>query len=148
MGHSISAIITKAPVQEAVASSYDLPVFVESGFAIIALFELHTDFWSKKLKLENRSLSKIILDDTVTHFFAKELGLSTFAVISANYFGGVGEQYATLYRNDELVLEGTINEALKALGVQVLKGKDAFDSIGLSKYRDFSILFKKYWPTS
>jgi hypothetical protein len=37
MGHNITAIITKAGIDEKKAMEFDLPVFIENGYAIIAL---------------------------------------------------------------------------------------------------------------
>lgn len=71
-----------------------------------------------------------------------------FALISTDYFGGVGSQFATVYRNGERVFEVTengINQALSVIGVTRNKGKDEFDSLDLGEHRDFGVYFEKYW---
>jgi hypothetical protein len=48
----------------------------------------------------------------------------------------MGEQAASLYQNEKLILENkTINEVLKELGVIREHSKDEFDTINLGEYR-------------
>ncbi len=77
------------------------------------------------------------MDTTCTHFFVKELGLTKFAIIFTDYFGGIGEQIAVVYENGKQIMVPTtdgINAALEMLGVQKNGKKDEFDSINLRKY--------------
>jgi hypothetical protein len=57
----------------------------------------------------------------------------------AEFFGGVGEQHAVLWRRGEgTVLDaepGPINAALRALGVRGTGDRDEFDSVGLGRHR-------------
>lgn len=148
MGHNISAIIAKAGIDEKKAKEFDLPVFMENGYAIIALDEGHSDFWTERLGLTDTDENQIILDCKVTHLFAREIGIKRYAIINTDYFGGVGEQYAAVYEDGKVIMkteEGRINKALKLLGVKCTPGYDEFDSIGLGKYRSFDDLFEKYW---
>jgi hypothetical protein len=60
--------------------------------------------------------------------------------VSAEFFGGVGEQAATLYRDgreERRFAAGyhAINEALAALGITAEPPNDAFDTLGLGRYR-------------
>ena len=90
----------------------------------------------------------MIHDSAVTQTFAQALGISRFALINTEYFGGIGEQYATVYENGKRTLDVTsdgINQALSMIGVTRADGNDEFDSIGLGKYRRFDDHFEKYW---
>ncbi len=148
MGHKISALVTELPIDFHAAKLLDLPVMIEGRHVIIALNYNHSDFWAKRHGLESCSLSKIIHDNPVTFDFARRLGISRFALIQTDYFGGIGEQYATVYDQGQRVLEateGSVNSALKAIGVTEANGLDAFDTIGLQQYRDFSDLFIDYY---
>lgn len=59
-----------------------------------------------------------------------------FAVVYTDYFGGVGSQVAVAYRNGApLDTDGTINDALRALGVVGRDGQDEFDTLGLGRHR-------------
>jgi hypothetical protein len=63
--------------------------------------------------------------------------------IETDYFGGFGDQKATIYKDGEEVFsedsqfggKEPINECLKLMGVQKENGKDEFDTIGLRQIR-------------
>jgi hypothetical protein len=148
MGHQITAIIAKDTINRKVAESYDLPVFVHNGYAIIGLEARHSDYWAEKLGINNEADNEIILNCPVTHFFAKELGLEKYAIVYTDYWAGIGTQFATVFEKDRVIMPETeegINQALKMLGVQRVDGQDEFDSISLGNYRDFELYFEKYW---
>jgi hypothetical protein len=148
MGHCISALIAKAPIDLAAAGRLDLPVFVQSGFAIVALFPEHCDHWAEKLGLAHQGHSGLLLDCPVTHAFAERLGLEKYALIETNYFGGIGEQWAAVYSGGRVDMQptiGGINAALQLLGVEREHGFDEFDTIGLAHHRSFDRFFEKYW---
>jgi hypothetical protein len=148
MAHSISALIAKAPIALDAARQLDLPVFVQNGFAIVALFPEHCDSWTEKLGLQQQGRSTMLLDGPVTHVFAKRLGMEHYALIETNYFGGLGEQWAAVYSEGQTEMEptkGGINAALSLLGVERQPGLDEFDTIGLGHHRSFDALFEKYW---
>jgi hypothetical protein len=147
MGHRISALIAKSPIMEDVAEKYDFPVFPEGDFVIIGLYPSHADYWDEKLGFKYEKVSDILMDTKCTHFLAKELGLSKFAIIFTDYFGGIGYQLAAVYEGGKQTMPPTkngINKALKILGVYKSDSKDEFDSINLGKYRDFDDYFEKY----
>lgn len=145
MAHHIQAIIARAPVDEAAASALGLPILIENGFAIFPLNADHADEAVEKLAIADRAISDdMTFDRAITLEFARRLGLTEFAIVETNYFGGVGEQWATVYRDGQRVMEpaeGGINRALETIGVVPSNGNDAFDTIGLGKYRRFDALF-------
>lgn len=61
------------------------------------------------------------------------------AKIQTDYFGGAGDQSAQVWEDEKLIYTqggwGTINCALELLGVKPDDDKDAFDTLGLGKYR-------------
>jgi hypothetical protein len=151
MGHHISAIIAKLPINSAAAEQFDSPVFTENGFAIIALDAEHTDYWQQRLHLVDRQEREIILDCAVTHYFARHIGISRYAIIETDYTGGIGTQAAIVYDNQRVVMpttQGGINAALALLGVERSASRDEFDTIRLGAYRDFWGYFEKYRGTS
>jgi hypothetical protein len=148
MGHNISALIAKAPIDVDAAKRFDLPVFVRNGFAIVALHPEHCDHWTAALGLPNDSFSKMLLDCPVTREFAKALGMTRYALIETDYAGGLGTQLAAVYQGSQLEMAPTpdgINAALRMIGVTRAASDDEFDTIGLGRHRDFDELFKKYW---
>jgi hypothetical protein len=147
MGHHLSAIITSSSIDVTTATSFDLPVFVENGFTIIALDAEHSDYWQQQLGLMDHSTPEMILDCVVTHHFAQQIGATRYAIIETDYFGGVGDQMAVVYENQHMLMpptHGGINAALRLLGVQRRGDVDEFDTIHLGRYRDFSAYFEKY----
>lgn len=147
LSHHIEAITTKGSIKEELTKPFDIPVFLQDGFSIVALYPAHIDYWCKKLDIKYDSKSVIFSDCSVTHYFAKKLGLHEYAIIMTEYFGGIGEQYASVYRENQLIMpetEGGINKALKLIGVVKKNGKDEFDTIQLNKYRSFDSYFENY----
>lgn len=67
----------------------------------------------------------------------------TVALVSTNYFGGFGDQQASVYEDGKLIYEGDtemgahcpINHALNMLGVKDTASDDEFDVVGLGNYR-------------
>jgi hypothetical protein len=147
MGHHISAIIAKLPVDLAAAAQFDLPVYIECGFAIIALDPEHADYWQQSLHILDSQDSAIILDCAVTHYFARHIGLSRYTIIETDYAGGAGTQAAVVYENQEIIMpptHGGINAALALLGVQRSETRDEFDMLNLGEYRNVRERFEKY----
>ena len=151
MGHSISAIIGKAPISKTIAKSFDLPTIERDQFIIIPLNACHSDFWTDKLDLNEFEDRDIILDCVSTHYFAKKLFKNKpYAIIETDYFGGTGDQAALLYQDGKLIKDegrqsiGPINRILKELGVNKGVFKDEFDRMGLGNYRYFENYFSKY----
>jgi|GEM_PF-4784657 len=46
MGHHITVLITKLPIDLVQAQALDVPVFIEGSFAIIGLDAWHSDYWA------------------------------------------------------------------------------------------------------
>ena len=62
------------------------------------------------------------------------------ALAFTQYFGGAGAQAAAVLESTKLVFgplvsEDAINEALARVGVRASLGRDAFDTVGLSRWR-------------
>lgn len=60
--------------------------------------------------------------------------------ISTDYFGGVGEQHASFFNEDNSIMDikgdYPIDDGLKMLGVVCDEGMDEFDTIHLNRFRD------------
>jgi hypothetical protein len=148
MGHHISALIARAPVDAAAARALDLPVIEQAGYAIVALHPDHTDYWTDQLGLPSDAQSAMLHDCAVVHEFARRLAMTRYALIETDYFGGIGRQLACVRDGSRRVMEtteGGINRALAMLGVVCEEGMDEFDTIGLGRHRDFAHLFEAYW---
>lgn len=149
MGHHISALVSTDAILKEKAEAFDLPVFQESGVTIFGLNPHHSDYWAEKTGIGfGDGSTGMILDCPITHFFAKEIGLSLYILLETNYSGGVGDQSAGMFKQG-LLLESSnghnaINKMLRSLGLVAESGFDEFESAGLSKYRSFDRYFEKY----
>ena len=80
------------------------------------------------------------LCDDSAHDAAALSTRSPVAYVTAQFFGGAGAQAATLYRHsrEDTTFEAgyhAINAALLALGITAEPPSDAFDTLGLGRYR-------------
>lgn len=69
-----------------------------------------------------------------------------FAIIQTDYFGGIGNQYACVFKG-KINLDKSIsriNDALRILGVRAKLPLDEFDTVGLSEYRSKPDYLGKY----
>lgn len=146
MGHSINAIILKGEYQIKEADNYDLRgVQLDFGLTLFYIDGSFTAYWQKKLEQKGFLESNC---DVVTWyprefviFHLLKLVSKTehleFALILTDYFGGVGQQFANVYKENKNVdfKIDTISKALKYLGVEKGDHYDEFDTIGLGKYR-------------
>lgn len=138
MGHHISAIIGEKNINIDKLKEFVLAAAFEDNFVII-LLDLYSmieleEIYNKSTKSESKNLE---WDCELTQFLAKKIGLEKFVLIKTDYFGGIGEQYATYYENGlKILTEVSINETLQKLGVERKNNLDEFDSLHLDDYRD------------
>ena len=67
--------------------------------------------------------------------YGKISNFPRFAEIQTDYFGGCGEQYASVKLGRSMKTCSSINEALRLIGIEAKDGMDEFDTIGLGQYR-------------
>ena len=146
MGHNISAIILQGKYDESTSAEFDLKG-IDLGFNL-TLFPINhyfSAYWQAKLGTPG------LLDINGVEYalYPCELALSElmaiisndqetiYSIISTDYFGGIGQQYANVYKKQTIADNGisTINQALSFMGVKRKNGKDEFDSVGLSAHR-------------
>ncbi len=159
MEYSITAVIAPLHIDEEQARQYDIPVFKENGFAIIAFDDLCLDYWSDKLSIPNYYdfLSKlIILDCPMLHVLAQAICEDKYALIEINYsredhFAVIESQYAGVFCKHGVIKrikEDAVNDCLSFIGVERKEGYDEYASINLGKYTDFDEYFEKYHDMS
>lgn len=108
------------------------------------LFADHVDTWSDRLDLRGWVSERPVLNAEVCHEFARALvGDQPYAIIETEYFGGVGEQAAAVYRAGRELMPpsvaefGPINAALRLLGIVQGEHADEFNAVGLQRHRRF-----------
>ena len=156
MGHNITALLLRGDIQPDAVKQWDL--MIESlpfDLKLAYIDHYYTACWQKMKNLEEHlplsaEAPAIFPTDLVLFHIAKELkdeGAPIFGVIFTDYFGGVGMQFAQMYRGTELLDPTivTINQALSNFGVRAYRQLDEFDSVGLTKYRHNPDYLEKYW---
>ncbi len=155
MGHCISAAILKGDFDSTIAASYDLQG-VTLGFDLTMFFMDHyyTACWAKILsvpgQLPGKKPKSLIFPSelVIAHLMMKitHQTQSLYSVIKTDYFGGIGEQWALVYRGSCLASDSItqINPALEFLGVNHLDGIDEFDTVNLGNYRSMPEYLEKY----
>jgi len=146
MGHNISALISRTPVSAEVTRRYHTEaVELEGGLTLVWMDICLTEHWAIELgddaRLELarsvRDTNHLLPNEHVIVRLAEEMtgrrGVR-FAMVWTYYFGGMGDQAACVYEHGELLdTDGTINDALRQLGVQAQPGLDEFDTVGLGE---------------
>ncbi len=162
MAHSIIALVTKQTPQKAAMERLDIPSIVENGFHIVPLDSNHAIYWEKQWGIDYDADGEYfggyyVINIKTIERIAREIGITDYALIGTEYFGGTGKQATRVYKhskrtaitgtsqNNEPHLVGCdINSALKEIGVVKEKGLDEFDTINLGNHRSFEEYFFKY----
>jgi hypothetical protein len=143
MGHFVTGIITKECDATMVAEKIPFKHFhsLRQGFVIFPLTDELIDkympapqnFNFKQFTYLSAELAKLL----------KRASSNTQIVyIETEYFGGVGEQSAVAFEDEEVIYgpnqatAGPINNALQQIGVSKSEGlHDEFESVGLADFR-------------
>jgi len=155
MGHSINSIILKGEYKDDEAIKFDLKgIELDFGLNMFFIDGFYTACWQKKL--DTHGFLKSNCNDITwyprEYVIYELMKLITkreqieFALIFTDYFGGIGTQYANVYKESENVdlKINTISKALKYLGVDKGSHHDEFDAVGLSKFRVNPDYLEKY----
>ena len=154
MGHNIAAIIAGADTATALAVAAGAPALTELpfGLGIVPLSDRQFDRITD-LKPGPYVDGFAYLSARLTGALAAASRKGPVVYIETEYFGGTGSQAAAAFVDGELVLsghcavtsdpqrgDGPINRALRFLGVSGSGGRDAFDILGLGRFRDVADL--------
>jgi hypothetical protein len=145
--HEIQALVLPAADPDA-ARAWDLATVPLAGSELSLVHVTHyvTAYWQARRGVSGHLVTQSSFPATfprerVLHDIAVAVtGVPDplYAVVMTEYFGGVGEQCAAAYRVPGLepVVAGSINEALRALGVTTAPDEyDEFDTVGLGHFR-------------
>jgi hypothetical protein len=145
MSHSICAIVMRGPFDATAAAMFDLAgIALGADLTLFHITHYHTACWQNTLgiegDLEGVFPPSLILprERVIAVLMERITGREPlFAVIATDYFGGVGQQWAQVYRGhapaDPSVT--AINPALRMLGVKAKPGRDEFETVGLDRIR-------------
>ena len=145
--HIVEAIIAKEETTKEIEESF---VFAKSiplsqGFAMVPLTDQLKDDLDELVGKETTPYECFEkLTDSVCDIILQTKQPYKIAYIETEYFGGEGVQSAVVWENGSVVYgpnsskytQNPINEALKKIGVRVIKQLDEFDEINLGWNRD------------
>ena len=146
MGHAITALVLKGEFDIEKAKKYDLiPVKLKYDLSLFYIDSHYSCYWQYKMQtsgfLETNCKeitwfpSEVVIHELMKKITNKED--ARFAIIQTEYHGGMGSQYANVYKgriNANLSAK-TINQVLREIGVLKENGMDEFDTVGLGAYR-------------
>jgi|SRR5262245_7639243 len=159
MAHTIQVFIAKTEVLAGIPNQLPAAHLVplSQGFSMIPntdeLFDLTSNLTCAESAVSFKVFYKI--SPQLTHL-AKQLSLAgPIAYIETEYFGGTGSQSAVVWENGTIILgpctsetvytaddgaqeplaHGSINRALRCLGVLRETAIDEFDAVGLGRFR-------------
>jgi hypothetical protein len=149
VAHHISAVILRGKFDQENATAFGhQPIQLFETLTLFPLHATYVDAMTEKLAIQDQFLGGPLLNCTTVHYLMNTIAVEPlFAIIETNYFGGNGSQSAVVYRGKleimapERDVAGSINRALKQLGVKRTLLHDEFDFIGLGNYRDFDDIF-------
>jgi hypothetical protein len=149
VGHYISAAILHGKFDQESAAAFSLhPIQLSEELTLFPLHDSYVDAVAEKLAIQEQFLDGPLLNTGTVHHLMNAIAVEPlFAIIETNYCGGIGSQSAVVYRGKleimapERDVEGSINRALKQLGVKRSLRNDEFDTIGLGNFRDFDDIF-------
>jgi len=154
MPHHITAIILKGPFFEEKAKEFDLvPIPLPQGLTMFHIDLYYSVCWQYKLETQGQlklyNAKPWFPDDIALAHIMNTISVNKeaeYAIITTDYFGGIGEQWANVFRGEENIGKDMnwINEALRMLGVIAEKPHDEFDTVGLSNYRSQPDHLDKY----
>jgi hypothetical protein len=151
MGYDIQAIISTQPVLEAHSADFSSAVVAPlgSGFALIPI----TDELLDEIGASGESGQFYKFTPAVADWLRSISASAPAAYVEAEFFGGVGEQGATVWARGEQLLEAThapdaINIALRLLGISRGTAHDEFEALGLPRHRHTNDWLDDAVPTS
>jgi hypothetical protein len=120
-------------------------VGLDRGLAMVPLSEALLREIQRSSPVETGGPSEVVealeFLTPAVELWARELSLgSAVAYIETEYFGGEGYQRAAVWSEGGLHLgpldgAGSINRALRVLGVEAPPGQEEFDAVGLGRHR-------------
>ena len=154
MGHQVSGVIVRGPVDREAAGKYDMRLIeLEQGCILIALDAAYLDHWEERLGLAPEAVlfERPTLNTSAVHQMAHQVTNAPFVIFETDYVGGPGDQAAAAYDGERVLMPptvgaiGPINRALRLIGVTPRKSEDEFAALGLGRFRSFEGAFREYW---
>ncbi|WP_327003702.1 hypothetical protein OHA72_53010 [Dactylosporangium sp. NBC_01737] len=145
MGHNIVGLLLPGPCDRRAVTDWDVTEApLGGGLSLAHLTHYYTAYWQARrgetglLDLPAGLPPVFPRERVVLRLAAALTGTAepTFALVMTDYFGGAGDQWACVFTAGQRTGGvRTVNDALRALGVQATGGTDEFDTVGLGRHR-------------
>lgn len=149
MGHHIVGVLFRGPADVGAAEAIDsAAVALVDDWWLLWMDGIYSESWQERLgtegflglppRVSREAAAGLPRERVLLELVARVAGRPSppFAAVYTDYFGGLGSQVAVAYRDGApLDTDGTINDALRALGVVAKPGLDEFDTLELGRYR-------------
>lgn len=146
MGHNVKGVVVPAEAAARVASDTELAVVIPlqaAHLSFVPMTEELFDFLCSRFPSSGKEPFPDFesLSNSVAEWASRLSRAREVAYVETEYFGGVGNQGAAVWREGKIILGpfraeyGPINEALRLLGVRRTEAEDEFDVAGLGRYR-------------
>lgn len=140
MGHLVTAIISSSPIVDLLLDGRSLVAAdLRDGLRLVPLNDDSLDAFGFDF---SRTISGFtFLCSEFIDFLAEFSHHGPLIYFETEYFGGMGSQAAaaflagSVFPPSPISGEGSINSALRSIGIVATTGHDEFDYIGLSRYR-------------
>lgn len=155
MGHAITAIVLGGDYERERALRFDLrPVSLAPSLTMFHVDHYFTAYWQAfrgakdELDIPSEFPALFPREGVVREMVCEMTGKHepTFAIVMTDYFGGVGDQWACVFRGATRTTgaQASVNEALRSLGVVRTDGLDEFDTVGLGAHRSSPEYLERY----
>ncbi len=147
MAHAVNAIIVGIALEETILA--EIPgaraIALKKGLYLVPitdeLFDALASRYPDMKEISSESFGKF--SGPLERVLESASLQGPVAYIETEYFGGSGTQSAAVWRDGRLLMPptksenvGPINRALRHLGVRFVWSRDAFQIVGLDRYRD------------
>jgi len=146
MGHAVNAVVGGAAVKDAILA--EIPnaraISLRKGLFLVPITDELFDAIGEQYPNVEDARSEVFwkFPGSLATVFQRVSAHGPIAYIETDYFGGAGTQAAAVWRDGRLLMSpakarrGPINRALRHLGVRFTWPRDAFQTVGLHRYRD------------
>jgi hypothetical protein len=145
MGHNIRGFVARPDVAQAICARFPAAksVSLDAGFALVPATEAvmsEIDAADPRAGRVAESIDFLFDHPVMLAVLADLSRRGPIAFVETDYFGGRGAQAATACVDGKVVASsegegGSINRALRAIGVLRPSDEDEFDTVCLGKYR-------------
>jgi hypothetical protein len=162
MAHSIAGVVLGGEVSRPRAAKFDTDVIrLEQGFSLMWMDHFYSEYWQSQLDSDGLLVvPSRVVGNGLLPILPRERAVlrivrcltdrrpAEFVILRTEYFGGAGSQLGVAFRGEDAFdTDGSINDALRAIGVRAEEGVDEFDTLGLGDHRSIPDSLLDRWQS-